>query len=195
MLSETLENGLSAYRIGPKLRELRKGKKLGLAQLATHSGLSTALLSKIERGNIFPTLPTLMRIAMVFGVGIEHFFVEPEKRAVAVTRRKDRLQLPGDPGQVKPSFLFESLNFPVPNRKFEAYCAEFPIGRDATEPHCHDGAELVYVLAGQLELTIDGDAFELDEGDAIYFDPAARHSYRCRGRRNCRALVAVAPLG
>ena len=52
-------------------------KKLGLAQLGEHTGLSPALLSKIERGNLFPTLPTLLRIAMVFGVGLEHFSVRP----------------------------------------------------------------------------------------------------------------------
>jgi hypothetical protein len=34
------------------------------------------MLSKIERGQLFPTLPTLLRIAMVFGVGLEHFFIE-----------------------------------------------------------------------------------------------------------------------
>jgi len=76
MLSDTLTEGLKRYEIGPKIRALRVKKKLGLAQLGEHTGLSPALLSKIERGNLFPTLPTLLRIAMVFGVGLEHFFVE-----------------------------------------------------------------------------------------------------------------------
>ena len=98
MLSETLANGLADYRIGPKIRALRKRKKLGLGELSAHTGLSTALLSKIERGHNFPTLPTLLRIAMVFGVGLDRFFVEEEKSAVAVTRAKDRIKLPDRPG-------------------------------------------------------------------------------------------------
>ena len=43
---------------------------MGLAQLGKHTGLSPGLLSKIERGQLFPTLPTLLRIALVFGEGL-----------------------------------------------------------------------------------------------------------------------------
>ncbi|TIV03878.1 MAG: helix-turn-helix transcriptional regulator, partial [Mesorhizobium sp.] len=71
MLSDTLSNELQRYAIGPRIKALRLRKKLGLVQLAGHTGLSPAMLSKIERGQMFPTLPTLLRIAMVFGVGLD----------------------------------------------------------------------------------------------------------------------------
>ena len=83
MLSETLSAGLERYRIGPKIRALRLQKNMGQGQLAEHTGLSPALLSKIERGQLFPTLPTLLRIAMVFGVGLAHFFLDSEQRPAA----------------------------------------------------------------------------------------------------------------
>src|SRR5215212_5383892 len=122
MVSDTLSFGLQQYRIGPKLRALRLRKKLGLVELGRHTGLSPALLSKIERGQLFPTLPTLLRIAMVFNVGLEHFFREGSERPlVAVTRKKDRVRLPDRPGETTPSYLFESLNFPVTDRKMDAY--------------------------------------------------------------------------
>jgi len=38
--------------------------------------LSAALLSKLEGGKLFPTLPTLLRIAMAFGVGLDYFLTE-----------------------------------------------------------------------------------------------------------------------
>jgi transcriptional regulator with XRE-family HTH domain len=73
------------------------------------------MLSKIERGTLFPTLPTLLRIALVFGVGLEHFFIESKDRpTVAVIRKQDRLQLPDRPDETPPSYLFESLDFPLP---------------------------------------------------------------------------------
>jgi len=193
MLSETLATGLAEYRIGPKIREFRRNKKLGLAELSAHTGLSPALLSKIERGHIFPTLPTLLRIAMVFGVGLDHFFVESERSAVAVTRSKDRIKLPDRPGNPSPAFLFESLNFPLQDRRFEAYLAEWPVGRAPAEPHRHDGTELVYVLGGRLCVTIDGDDHQLEAGDAICFDSGATHCYRGEGRSTARALVTVMP--
>ena len=194
MLSGTLAAGLEQYRIGPKIRALRLKKKLGLVQLGEHTGLSPAMLSKIERGQLFPTLPTLLRIALVFGVGLDHFFVEPSDRpTVAVVRKKDRLRLPDRPGEDSPSYLFESLDFPVTDRKLQSYYAEFPITSKESRPHQHGGAELVYVLKGQLAVSIAGDDFILDEGDAMYFDSSAPHSYRREGRAVCSAIVVTAP--
>src|SRR5438445_7621031 len=122
MLSPTLQKGLSEYTIGAKIRSLRLKKKLGLVEVGKHTGLSPALLSKIERGSLFPTLPTLLRIAMVFGVGLDHFFVESEdRRLVAVTRKKDRLRLPSQPAEEAPSYFFESLDFPVTDRRVNIF--------------------------------------------------------------------------
>ena len=196
MLSETLTSGLERYKIGPKVRALRQKKKLGLVQLGEHTSLSPAMLSKIERGHLFPTLPTLLRIAMVFGVGLEHFFVDREERpAVAVVRRRDRVRLPDRPGETAPAYFFESLDYPVTDRPFQAFFAEFLQPLKASEPHRHDGAELIYVLKGQLVVSVDGDDTVLVKGDAMCFDPRAPHSYRSAGRSPCSAVVVVAPGG
>lgn len=193
MLSETLSAGLEQYRIGPKVRALRLKKKLGLVQLGEHTGLSSAMLSKIERGLLYPTLPTLLRIALVFGVGLEHFFVEDDERPfIAVVRKKDRLRLPDRRDAEHPSYFFESLDFPVTDRKMASYYAEFPGDSESTEPHRHSGAELIYVLKGCLTVTIDDEDTVLGEGDALYFDSDAPHSYCRQGTSNCAVIVVVA---
>ena len=191
MLSDTLAEGLAQYEIGPKIRELRLKKKLGLVQLGEHTGLSSAMLSKIERGQVFPTLPTLLRIALVFGVGLEHFFVDEARPLVAVTRKQDRLRLPDRRDAAATAYFFESLDFPVADRKIEGYYAEFPAHSKPSEPHRHDGAELIYVLKGRLAVTVDGEDHALDEGDAMYFDSAAPHSYRQLGRSSSAAIAVV----
>ena len=193
MISETLANGLEQYKIGQKLRTLRQAKKLGLVQLGAHTGLSPALLSKIERGQLIPTLPTLLRIALVFGVGLEHFFVEgADKPAVAVVRKTERLQLPDKAGAPQPAYIFESLDFPVTDRKMQAYYAEFPPHSKISEPHRHEGAEFIYVIKGQLGVDVDGNEVTLDEGDAMYFESDAPHSYERKSRTACAAIVVVA---
>jgi transcriptional regulator with XRE-family HTH domain len=192
MLSETLAAGLEQYRIGAKVRALRQKKELGLVQLGEHTGLSPAMLSKIERGQLFPTLPTLMRIALVFGVGLEHFFVEEAERPmVSLVRAKDRLRLPNRRDTEAPSFFFESLDYPVTDRKMEGYYAEFPANAKPSKPHRHKGQELVYVLKGRLAVDVDGENMVLDKGDALFFDSSAQHSYHGQGRSGCAAVVVV----
>jgi transcriptional regulator with XRE-family HTH domain len=195
MLSDTLANGLKRYEIGSKLRALRLRKKLGLVQLGAHTGLSPALLSKIERGSLFPTLPTLLRIAMVFGVGLEYFFVETEDRPlVAVTRKKERLCLPNRPSEEAPSYFFESLDFAATDRKSDIFYAEFPRAAKPSELHAHAGTEFIYVINGGLVVTIAGKDVVLREGDSVYFDASADHSYRLDDPQNsASAIVVITP--
>ncbi len=191
MASETLNDRLSAYRIGQKIRDLRTTKGLGLIQLGEHSGLSAGMLSKIERGQHFPTLPTLMRIAMVFGVGLEHFFAEGEVvPIVEIVRGKDRLRLPNVPDG-SPNFFFESLDFPVTERRIEAYLAQFLAGAPASDPHSHSGVEVIYVMSGTLGLNIHGKTHRLEAGDSMYFESDFEHSYTCLGNEPCEAIVVV----
>src|SRR5580700_7838152 len=126
MLSETLQTGLQRYAIGAKLRALRLRKKMGLVELGRHTGLSAALLSKIERGRLFPTLPTLLRIAMVFGVGLDYFFSDERKRRiVGIVRKDERVRFPERPGVQDVPYYFECLDYKATERKLSAYVAEF----------------------------------------------------------------------
>lgn len=191
---DTLSDGLTGYRIGPKIRALRQDKGLSLSQLGDHSGLSAGMISKIERGQLFPTLPTLLRIAMVFGVRLEHFFLNEGAPVLEIVRRKDRLRLPNVVNG-RPVFFFESLDFPVADKPVESYLAEFLPRRAATPTHSHKGVELIYVMDGSVGLSIHNLEHRLDFGDSIYFDAGFDHSYRCIGESTAKAMVVVAGGG
>jgi transcriptional regulator with XRE-family HTH domain len=192
MASETIDTGLKKYAIGSKLRRLRLRKSMGLLELSKHTRLSPALLSKLERDVMHPTLSTLLRIAMVFSVGLEYFF-NPEPRPVLeIVRKKDRLRFPESPDAAHAGYYFESLDFPVPNRALNSYLAEFePVEPDRSRLHEHPGIEFLYVLSGRLELRTGEDKHELAEGDAIYFDSTTPHGYRRIGAKRTTALVVA----
>lgn len=192
MLSTTLEEGLRNYGIGDKVRALRLRKKMALVELGRHTGLSAALLSKIERSNIYPPLPTLLRIAMVFGVGLDYFFGDVSRKpALSIVRRNDRVRFP-DTLDGKVSYLFESLDFNANERKLNAYYAEFqPIAVKDVPTHTHAGFEFIYILSGGLLLTIGRQQHRLHEGDSVYFEASVPHSYRRHGRPRCSAIVVT----
>jgi transcriptional regulator with XRE-family HTH domain len=193
MLSPTLREGLQAYAIGPKMRALRLKKKMGLVELGKHTGLSAAMLSKIERGQMFPTLPTLLRIAMVFSVGLDHFIAaDRDKPVVGISRHQDRLRFPEKAGGADQAYEFESLDFPAPQRLLNSYFAEFfAVASEKLRPHQHPGAEFIYVLSGTLVLHIGDDQHTLEARDTIYFDSTVPHAYRKSGAKACCALVVT----
>jgi quercetin dioxygenase-like cupin family protein len=49
--------------------------------------------------------------------------------------------------------------------------------------------ELVYVLSGELSVTVEATEHTLESGDAMYFDASVPHSYRRTGRTTCSALI------
>lgn len=194
-MTETISEGLERYSIGEKLRTQRLRKSMGLVELGRHTGLSAGLLSKLERGKLFPTLPTLLRIAMVFGVGLDYFFTDDRKRrAVGIVRGNERVRFPERPGRQDVPYYFECLDYRATERKLSAYLADFQdVAAAKLKPHQHAGVEFLYLLKGSLALKIGSDEFVLEADDAIYFDSAVLHRYCRRGAEPCTGVIVTVP--
>ncbi len=194
MLTPTLSEGLGAYGIGGKLRALRLKRKLGLVDLGRHTGLSPAMISKLERGLMFPTLPTLLRLAMVFDVGLDHFFeASTPRRALGIVRAAERRRFPEKLGGREVVWEFECLDFAATERVMNAYRVRFLQAATKPRTHEHAGAEFLHVLSGRLGLLVSGDEHVLEHGDSIYFDSSQPHGYRRLGPKPVEAIVVTVP--
>lgn len=188
-----VRRALGAYEIGAKLRQLRLRKKIALVDLGKHTGLSASMLSQLENGKLVPTLPTLARIAMVFDVGLEHFFSDKRtRRTFSIVRAAERLRFPELPDSPVPGFFFEVLTFGATDKSIGAYLAEFP-PRDNQEvrAHQHEGSEFVHVLQGLLGVNYQAEDSVLYAGDSVYFDSSEAHSYCGLSVEPARAIVVT----
>lgn len=192
---ETIRRALSTYEIGQKLRHLRLRKKIALTDLGKHTGLSASMLSQLENGKLVPTLPTLARIAMVFDVGLEHFFTDKRTRRVfGIVRGEDRLRFPENAESPVPGYFFEVLAFGTPHKNLSAYLAEFPKADcDERREHSHEGAEFIHVLEGALAIHYEAERHVLRAGDSVYFDASEAHSYCGQSESTCKAIVITVP--
>lgn len=193
MLSDTLKHELARYAVGEKIRALRREKDMRLVELAQRTGLSPALLSKIERGNSVPSVPSLCLIAAGLDVKLSYFFPKSPHTPPAVTRKKERIRLPETAEGKEPAYEFECLNFSVPQPPIYCYAAAF----NATQRprfHAHEGMEFLYLASGQIVLSLMDDPITLGEGDSIYFDSGVPHSYRRVGGGDCLGVVITFPL-
>ena len=193
--NRAVERSIAAFNIGDKLRKLRLKKKISLVDLGKHTGLSPSMLSQLENGKLVPTLPTLTRIAMVFDVGLDHFFTDRSKQKVfAIVRAAERMQFPERAGTPDPAYFFECLAFSAQEKALQAYLATFPARESTSQTHFHEGSEFLFVTEGTLGLNIHGEEHILAQGDSVYFDASEAHSYRCAGTSQAVALViALAP--
>jgi len=189
---EAAESFIAEKRIGERIKYLRLKKSMGLVELGRHTALSASFLSQLETGRVVPTLRNLARIAMVFSKDLNYFF-EPEPQTLfRVHRGKDRVRLPQS-GVQDPAYYFESLGYMVPERQLDPYFAEFlprKAGREA-RAHQHVGCEFLYLLTGSLDLRHGEATYQIDAGDAVYFDANTTHSYQCSSAEAATALIVT----
>jgi mannose-6-phosphate isomerase-like protein (cupin superfamily) len=110
-----------------------------------------------------------------------------------VHRKKDRVRLP-QTGVTDPAYFFESLGYLVPDRQLDPYFAEFLPRKEGRESraHQHLGAEFLYLLSGNLDVTHGDVTHHVEAGDAVYFDANTIHSYACAG--DCPAQAVIVTL-
>jgi len=191
----TIRRVLSSYDLGNKLRQLRLKKKIALVDLGKHTGLSASMISQLENGKLVPTLPTLARIAMVFDVGLDHFFTDKRrKRLFSVVRAGERMKFPDRSDSPAPGYYFECLAFSTQDKSLQAYLADFPLRspNEAIE-HMHEGAEFFHVIEGSVAIRYQDEEYILDSGDSVYFDSSAPHAYRGVGKETAKAIVITTP--
>lgn len=179
---------LEPYSIGLKLRSLRVQKRLTLARLASETGLSTALLSKLETDRMIPTLPTLSLICRVYGVGMNYFFAEPSRHTISITR-KAHLQGKGrgpEPVKITP------LNAPWDRPRLVAQLIEFEPGAPTTAMETYrETGGVVYVLEGKLRLDAGSMHEILEAGDCACMESEIPLAWSAADKRRCRVLAVL----
>ncbi len=186
------ERIITEKHLGERIRRLRLKKSMGLVELGRHTGLSASFLSQLETGRVVPTLRNLARIAMVFSKDLAYFFESEPAPIFRVHRKKDRVRMP-QTGVEPPTYTFESLGYMVPDRQMDPYFAEFLPLPPQVEPksHMHAGFEFLYVLAGELAVRHGDHEATIGAGDAVYFDAATPHSYRCAANKPTEAIIVT----
>ena len=179
---------LEPYCIGMKLRTLRTQKHLTLSRLAAATGLSTALLSKLETDRMIPTLPTLANICRVYGVGLSYFFNDASKHTLAITRKAHLI----GSGRGQEGANQIPLHALTADTRLAARIMEYPSGAigvsmDVGRSEC----SVVYVLEGKLRLDSGGMHEILETGDCAYVDSDLAMAWSAGDSDRCRALVVT----
>jgi transcriptional regulator with XRE-family HTH domain len=167
-----IERTVSA--IGAKVAHARKERGWSLAQLAQRAGVSPAAVHKVEKSGMTPTIASLMKIAAALGKSVSYFVEEPSTPDVSVVRAEQRAQvytskqgldLRNISGRYGP-FLIAGAEAIVE-----------PRADSGPTPMNHPGEELVIVQEGSITFTVDGQSYELAEGDSIHFRTKLPHSW------------------
>lgn len=180
--------GLDVVALGRRVRDLRQQRGLSLGSLAERSGVSTSMLSAVERGQKVPSILVMGQIATALGTSIGRL-VEDERAPRVVVLRANKQRVIKDPvGMVRrtlspvlPGVEFEFLQFTLAPR---TDAGTFPAHRAGSR-------EYLAVQSGTLTLTVAGRDYVLRAGDSIYHDGDSPHGYRNDGDCPCTYYLAM----
>jgi DNA-binding transcriptional MerR regulator/quercetin dioxygenase-like cupin family protein len=176
----------SAGAVGSHLRQLRAKQRLSLAQVARAVGISVGFLSALERSQMSGSVGTLRKLARFYKTNILDFFdatgvssrqVQPEQRKVLEAGPGVRMELLawGNTAVMEPHL--------------------FRVAPEAGsgDSYTHEGEEFLYVLRGELAITLEKKEYRLKKGDSFYFESATPHHWKNPGRAETWVLWVNTP--
>jgi transcriptional regulator with XRE-family HTH domain len=181
-VAETTASTLAA--IGGRIRELRQLRGLTLQALADASGLSTSMLSLVERGRASPSIGSLIVIASALGVTMSDLMINGVDAEEKIVVRAAEARIVETAQHVVRRLLREDRS-----RGISVAVNEYAPHTGSTEhPISHDGFEYGFVLDGELTVEVDGTRHILQGGDLIAYSSRRRHKIWNHGESKVRTL-------
>ena len=188
-VKETSQDSMER-RIAEGIKKRREALGISANDLAERSGVSRAMVSKIERQEVSPTAALLGRICNGLGITLSSLIASAETTAGPPISRATDQPVWRDPDTGLVRTMVTPLNT---GSRMEIVHVELPSGAEVNydalyQPH-YD--QHVYVLQGRLTMTYGDDAFELGVGDCIRSRFDVPHGFANRGRTPCKYLVVI----
>jgi transcriptional regulator with XRE-family HTH domain len=147
------------------LRELRKREGLNILDVSKRSGVSPAVISKLERNQTAADLKTIYRLSRVLSINASDLIALAEQVSA---KRKSTTEHTSD------GFKFKEIRYDNARILFGTAKA----GCKVSKPKIHsDDFEICWVIKGKVLFELPNEKFELEEGDSIQFDALLKHSY------------------
>ncbi|SDL70529.1 transcriptional regulator, XRE family with cupin sensor [Franzmannia pantelleriensis] len=180
---------MSGFDVGARLKQLRLRAALSQRELAKRAGVTNSTISLIEQNSVSPSVSSLKKILDAMPASISEFFAGEQSSQEKVFYRASELTEIGD-GQLS----WRLVGARRPNRSMSIIHERYPPGADTGDDMLeHDGEEGGVVVAGTIELTVDGEARLLTAGDAYYFDSRLPHRFRNVSDNECVIVSANNP--
>lgn len=162
-------------RIGPRLKAARRLQRITLAELSKRTSISISLLSRIENDKSVPSLESLFVITNPMGIDITTFLTLeiPDEFLI---KKESRQTVTVVNGEVE--IEVQVLTLDSESALLEGFLLKLPPRASGGPSMSHEGEELIYVVKGELEVTVNDSTFVAKRGDSLHYPSHFDHTYR-----------------
>jgi len=178
--------------LGQRIRQLRKDKNITLVEMAKRTGVAQATLSRIETGTMTGTVESHEKIAEVLGIGLAELYTGVDRRYEEVAHMP--ATQPRKVTHHTNQYQIELLTQESSKKKITPLLLTLQGENTLPAEQNERGVEkFLYILEGEIEVTLDKHQYHLKEGETLYFDASLPHEIRNTQKSRARILAAVSP--
>ncbi|HSA83046.1 MAG TPA: XRE family transcriptional regulator [Geminicoccaceae bacterium] len=181
------------HLIGQRVAQRRAALKHPLEETAARTGVSRAMISRIERGEVHASAVVLDKLCAGLGISLSELFA---REAASPLQRRTDQPVWQDPssGYIRREVAPAGTGSPV--RIVEV---EFPAGAEVSFERSRNRVieQHIWVLEGEIEIASAGFADRLSAGDCLHMRVAEGNTFRNVSGRPARyaVILAVEPIG
>lgn len=166
-----IEEG-NTLNIGDRIRILRTSQKRTLQEVADGSELSKSMISKIENNKTVPSVAALIKIAQTLGTNISSL-LETEEWLSAILTSKQKAE--ANLTKTEKGYFIYPFGPEYHQKKMQPMLFVAKKGEVKQHELSHEGEEFIYVIDGEMKMTVGDNEYHLKAGDSMYFNCLQKH--------------------
>lgn len=175
--------------LAEEIRHFRRKNNFSLEMLSEASGVSRSMISKIERCEAVPSTVVLSKLAEALGVTFSKLMAPAiEREIVHIPASRQPVLRDEESG-----FLRRCISPVLPGRGIDWVLNTLPANAETGNfvAHRRGVEEYIFVLRGRMRVTIGEERVTLNQGDSLYFQADADHSFLNLGKAPCEYFLVI----
>lgn len=183
---------MNDHRLGQTVLNYRKKSGMTIREFADYAGISTSLISQIERGQANPSLSVLKLIAQALNVPLFTLFINEIDTDSLISRKHERKKVYRENSD---HIVFDVLTPDFMKAHIELLLMDLNAHASTTESHySHDNQEeIAVVMKGQAYVELEGTEYFLNEGDVVRIPPNVKHRFLNKSDESNHILFVLTP--
>ncbi len=179
-------------QMGKRIKRKRENLGYSMKDLSEKIGVTSSLISQIEKGKAFPSIVTLKKIAEVLQTTVGELIGENENQIKHPVMRFADRRFAKNNNKGTRSYL---LSYHFPSKEIEPYLIAFEKNSDSRGimTSNYPGQEFCFVLKGEFEVTIEENKYILSKGDGFYFNSNRSHLFKNISGKEAELLWVITP--
>lgn len=179
-------------QMGKRIKKKRESLGFLIKDLSIKIGVTSSLISQIEKGKAFPSIVTLKKVSEALQTTVGELIGENESQIEHPLLKNSERRFAKKNSNGTSSYL---LSYHFPSKQIEPYLIQFSKNSDSKGIMTSNfpGQEFCFILNGSFEVTFEDQKYNLNEGDGFYFNSKEYHLFKNISGEKAEILWIITP--